>query len=82
MKKGKPDPETFTTAADFLGIPYSECIGLEDAAAGVEAINKANMFSVGVGALEHLSHADYLVGDTSELIFEEIVKRYNEKISN
>ena len=34
------------------------------------------MFSVGVGALEHLSHADYLVGDTSELIFEEIVKRY------
>ena len=63
-----------------MNIPYSECIGLEDAAVGVEAINKANMFSVGVGALEHLSHADYLVGNTSELIFEEIVKRYNEKI--
>ena len=55
MKKGKPDPETFTTAADYLGIPYAECIGIEDAAAGVEAINKANMFSVGVGALEHLA---------------------------
>lgn len=80
VMKGKPNPETFTTAADFLNIPYSECIGLEDAAVGVEAINKANMFSVGVGALEHLSHADYLVGNTSELIFEEIVKRYNEKI--
>ncbi|MEK4403645.1 beta-phosphoglucomutase [Sporosarcina sp. FSL K6-1540] len=80
VTKGKPNPETFTTAADFLNIPYSECIGLEDAAVGVEAINKANMFSVGVGALEHLSHADYLVGNTSELIFEEIVKRYNEKI--
>lgn len=80
VTKGKPNPETFTTAADFLNILYSECIGLEDAAVGVEAINKANMFSVGVGALEHLSHADYLVGNTSELIFEEIVKRYNEKI--
>lgn len=80
VTKGKPNPETFTTAADFLNIPYSECIGLEDAAVGVEAINKANMFSVGVGALEHLSHADYLVGNTSELMFEEIVKRYNEKI--
>ncbi|WP_399632116.1 beta-phosphoglucomutase [Sporosarcina sp. SG10008] len=80
VTKGKPNPETFTSAADFLNIPYSECIGLEDAAVGVEAINKANMFSVGVGALEHLSHADYLVGNTSELIFEEIVKRYNEKI--
>jgi len=80
VTKGKPNPETFTTAADFLNIPYSECIGLEDAAVGVEAINKANMFSVGVGALEHLSHADYQVGNTSELMFEEIVKRYNEKI--
>lgn len=82
VTKGKPDPETFTTAADFFGIPYSKCVGLEDAAAGVEAINKANMFSVAVGALEHLSHADYLVGNTSELIFEEIIKRYNEKIQS
>ena len=49
VTKGKPDPETFTTAADFFNIPYEECIGLEDAAAGVEALNKANMFSVGVG---------------------------------
>jgi len=80
VTKGKPDPETFKTAADFLSVPYSECIGLEDSAAGVEAINKANMFSVGVGAFEHLSHADYLVGNTSELIFEEIVKQYNQKI--
>ena len=79
VKKGKPDPETFKTAANFFNSPYSECIGIEDAIAGVEAINKANMFSVGVGSLEHLSHADYLVGDTSDLIFEKIVKRYNEK---
>lgn len=79
VKKGKPDPETFTTAADFLGIPYSKCIGVEDAAAGIEAINKANMFSVGVGKVDQLSQADYLVGDTSELVFEEIVKQYIEK---
>ena len=79
VKNGKPHPETFTTAADFLNIPYSECIGLEDAAAGVEAVNKANMFSVGVGEEKHLSHADYLVGDTSELVFEEIIKHYKVK---
>jgi beta-phosphoglucomutase len=79
VKNGKPHPETFTTAADFLNIPYSECIGLEDAAAGVEAVNKANMFSVGVGEVKHLSHADFLVGDTSELVFEEIIKRYRVK---
>ncbi|MEK3981352.1 beta-phosphoglucomutase [Psychrobacillus sp. FSL K6-2836] len=81
VSKGKPDPETFTSAADYLGIPYKECIGIEDAAAGIEAINKANMFSVGVGSLEHLSQADYLVEDTSKLDFQEIMKKYSEKNS-
>lgn len=81
VSRGKPDPETFTTAADFFGIPHKECIGIEDAAAGIEAINKANMFSVGVGSLEHLSQADYLVEDTSQLDFEEIIKRYSENNS-
>ncbi|MGG0717752.1 beta-phosphoglucomutase [Robertmurraya massiliosenegalensis] len=79
VKNGKPDPETFTTAADFLQVPYGECVGIEDAAAGVEAINRANMFSVGVGSRLHLSLADYIVEDTSQLHFEEIVKRFIER---
>ncbi|SET00301.1 beta-phosphoglucomutase [Oceanobacillus limi] len=76
VSKGKPDPETFTTAADTLGIAYSDCIGVEDAAAGVEAINKAGMFSVGVGSSDHLAAADYIVEDTAKLNFEEIVRQY------
>ena len=81
VEKGKPEPETFIVAADALGISYSECIGLEDSAAGVEAINKAGMFSVGVGEAAHLSHADYLAASTSELIFEEIINEYAKKNS-
>lgn len=76
---GKPDPETFNAAADALGADYVDCIGIEDAAAGVEAVNRAGMFSVGVGHREHLSHADYLVEDTSQLVFEEILERFREK---
>lgn len=76
VKKGKPDPETFTAAADALGIAYRDCIGIEDAAAGVEAINRAGMFSVGVGDEAFLSDADYLVSDTSALDFEEVVRRF------
>ncbi|MFD1030105.1 beta-phosphoglucomutase [Metaplanococcus flavidus] len=79
VKKGKPDPETFTAAADALGIAYTDCIGIEDAVAGVEAINRAGMFSVGVGDKAHLSHADYLVSATNELVFEEIIRRFQEK---
>lgn len=81
VKKGKPDPETFTTAADFLGVSYAACIGVEDSAAGVEAINKATMFSVGVGPVEHLAHANYLVNNTSELVFDNIIKEYSNRNS-
>ena len=81
VKKGKPDPETFTTAADYFGVPYEACIGIEDAAAGIEAINKANMFSVGVGSVEHLSAADYLVENTAKLHFKDIISKYNAKKS-
>lgn len=79
VAKGKPDPETFTAAADALGIDYSDCIGIEDASAGVEAVNQAGMFSVGVGEKSHLSHADYLVEDTSELNFDEVIRQYEQK---
>ncbi|MDN5708236.1 MAG: beta-phosphoglucomutase [Planococcus sp. (in: firmicutes)] len=76
VKKGKPDPETFTAAADALGVSYSNCIGIEDAAAGVEAVNQANMFSVGVGDRAHLAHAHYLVNETSELDFQKIIQQF------
>lgn len=76
VKYGKPHPEIFTTAADYIDIPYVDCIGIEDAAAGVEAINRAKMFSVGVGSKDHLAAAHYTVESTAELNFNEILKQY------
>lgn len=76
--KGKPDPETFTTAAEALSVPYDNCIGIEDSVAGIEAINRANMFSVGVGEKEHLNEAAYVVENTNLLTFEETIKQYLE----
>lgn len=79
ITNGKPDPETFTAAADALGIVYSDCVGIEDAAAGVEAVNRAGMFSVGVGDEAHLAHADYLVENTQELEFQKILQEFENK---
>ncbi|MDV2582243.1 beta-phosphoglucomutase [Alkalibacillus haloalkaliphilus] len=76
VSKGKPDPETFTNAADYFGVDYVECIGIEDAPSGVTAVNSAGMFSVGVGTAEALSHAEYRVDDTTELDFEAIIQAY------
>lgn len=67
LKAGKPDPEIFVRGAEMLGLDAKECIGLEDAEAGIEAINGANMFSVGVGSKESMKEADYAVEDTAQL---------------
>ncbi|WP_407272072.1 beta-phosphoglucomutase [Radiobacillus sp. PE A8.2] len=79
VTKGKPDPETFTTAAEALEVAYSDCVGIEDAQSGVEAINGAEMFSVGVG--EQLIGADYKVMSTNELDFQKIIDRYQDWVS-
>jgi beta-phosphoglucomutase len=42
----KPDPETFTKAADMLKVPPEACIVFEDAPKGVEAAFRAGMPSI------------------------------------
>lgn len=77
--KGKPDPEIFLKAAEQLGVEPSECIGIEDAAAGVDSIKGAGMFAVGIGSEETLSKADIVYENTEKVSFEEIVKAYQNK---
>ncbi|MFX3622687.1 MAG: beta-phosphoglucomutase [Ectobacillus sp.] len=76
VEKGKPNPEIFLKAADALGVPYENCIGVEDAEAGVEAIKGAGMFAVGVGTPEAMAKADYIVAGTNELKYNEIIARF------
>lgn len=67
LTNGKPDPEIFLKGAEKLGLSPGECVGVEDAEAGIEAINAAGMFSVGVGTEESMSQADYAVRSTNDL---------------
>ena len=45
----------------------SECVGVEDAAAGVDSINAANMVSIGVGEAKNLGKATKVVPSTADL---------------
>ena len=47
LKNSKPDPEIFLAACAGLGVPPQACIGIEDAQAGIDAINASGMRSVG-----------------------------------
>ena len=48
ITNSKPDPEVFLKAADMLGIPYGECMIVEDADAGIEAGKSAGMKTLSV----------------------------------
>ncbi|EAK8416389.1 beta-phosphoglucomutase [Listeria monocytogenes] len=65
ITKSKPDPEIFVEACRGLGLETSEVIGIEDAQAGIEAINAAGIVSVGVGS--GLRDADMTVKSTGLL---------------
>jgi beta-phosphoglucomutase len=54
----KPDPEIFLGVAAALGIEPSDCLGVEDASAGVAAIKSANMAALGIGDPRVLAAAD------------------------
>lgn len=67
VRLGKPDPEVFQRAAEALGVLDEDCLGIEDAEAGVAALRAARMAAVGVGDAARLARAHRVVADTSEL---------------
>lgn len=79
LAKGKPDPEIFIKGAELLGLKAEECIGVEDAEAGIAAVNAAGMFSVGVGNAESMKAADLFVEHTADLNLEAILQVVNNK---
>lgn len=80
VEKGKPDPEVFLKGADQLGVEYSACIGIEDAAAGVKAIKSAGMFAVGIGSETELEEADLILSSTEELSLQKILQAYEKHL--
>ena len=76
LKNNKPDPEIFLTAAAQLGVEPADCIGVEDAASGVDAIKGAGMFAVAIGNAAHFPHADVVLSSTAELNFRELAQKF------
>ena len=74
VKKPKPDPEIFLTCANALGFEPNECIGIEDAQAGIESIKGAGMLAVGINVTVTSLEPDIILKSTKELKFKEIIK--------
>lgn len=81
VNQAKPDPEVFLIGAKKLNLKPENCIVFEDAIAGVEAANRANMTSIGIGDEKTLSEADYNFNNLTE-ISADFIKDLIEKLEN
>lgn len=82
LKQNKPDPEVFLTAAAAIGVEPAQCIGVEDAVSGVEAIKAAGMFAVAIGKHELFPHADVVLSNTSILSVALLTKEFSAASGN
>jgi beta-phosphoglucomutase family hydrolase len=70
VKRGKPDPEVFLTAAQQIGVEPGDAVVFEDALVGIAAAHAAGMRVVAVATTEpkeKLAHADWVVDRLEEL---------------
>ena len=73
VSKAKPNPEVFLIGAEKINMKPENCVVIEDAIAGVQAANSANMISIGIGDAKVLSEANY-VFETMEAITSDFLK--------
>jgi len=66
VSKAKPNPEVFLIAAKKLNKTPNDCIVIEDAVAGIQAANNAQMTSVGIGDKKVLHEANYILDSTKK----------------
>lgn len=59
VTNAKPDPEVFTRGARLLNVSNENSMVFEDAVAGIQAANIANMTSIGIGDEKILHEAKY-----------------------
>lgn len=71
IANSKPHPEIFLNAAAALGVAPEDCLGVEDAVAGVASIKSAGMVALGVGSPDVLTQADRVIPSLSEFRLED-----------
>ncbi|MBA4407905.1 MAG: beta-phosphoglucomutase [Bacteroidota bacterium] len=74
ISEAKPNPEVFLKGAEKLGVLPENCVVFEDAIAGIEAAQNANMYSVGIGDPETLGFADLVIPGFDGFTLEKLVK--------
>ena len=70
VKKGKPHPEPYLTAAKLLELDPAKCVVIENAPYGIESAKRAGMFCIALATSlpkEYLTAADVVVNRLKEV---------------
>ena len=75
VQHGKPDPEPYLKGAEFIGVPASDCIVIEDAPAGIRAGKAAGarviaLRTTATDAELHEAGSDWIVDDCAGLFLD------------
>lgn len=82
IKNGKPAPDIFLLAAEKIKVPIDQCIGIEDAKAGIQGIKASGAYPIGVGTPEELGKDLSLVPNTTQLTFNFLVNSWETSHGN
>lgn len=77
----KPAPDIFLACADGMGLTPGQCVGVEDAQAGITAIHAAGMMAIGIGSEEALPEADTHAPAIAHLAISQILSTEQEAAS-
>src|SRR6059058_6347515 len=70
---GKPAPDVFIFAAGLVNTPTPDCLGVEDANAGIEAIKAAGMTALGIGPRERFPMADKVMATLEKKTLQDLL---------
>ena len=68
ITRSKPDPEVFLKAAEYLGLPPTDCLVVEDAVAGAQAGHAGGFAVACVGDAAQAGAGDYNMDSIRELV--------------
>ena len=68
ITRSKPDPQVFQKAADALGVPYENCLVVEDAVSGVHAALVLGCQVAAVGSAACVEGVTYPLKETGDLL--------------
>ncbi len=78
VARGKPAPDIFLACAEGMGLTPNQCVGVEDAQAGISAIHAAGMVAIGIGSEEALPDAEINVPAIGDLTLDRILSAEQE----